>query len=142
MILPFNNTLQLQLQFGHDPFTMFVLLHRGHIPGMDVTLLVLIILMVLTSYQNLSQVHHRHEAVAKFDKLFGHNFYSFHACILTVKEQEHYGIYQCIPTATHTTRQLLGEWVVIEIVFEYTQVVVYQNLLDLLPINPLLPLPI
>ena len=90
MILTFNNTLQLQLQFAHGPFTKFVLLYRVFIPGLDVTLLVLIALMVLTSYQNLSQVHHRHEAVAKFDKLFGHNFYSFHACILTVNiEQEH-----------------------------------------------------
>ena len=49
MILPFNNTLQLQLQFGHGPFTKFVLLYQGFIPGMDVKLLVLIALMVLTS---------------------------------------------------------------------------------------------
>ena len=77
MILQFNNNLQLQLQFGHGPFTKGVLLYRGFIPGMDVTLLVLTALMALTSYQNLSQVRHRQEAVANFNKLFGHNFNSF-----------------------------------------------------------------
>ena len=77
IILPFNNNLQLQLQFGHGPFTKCVLLYRAFIPGMDVTVLVITALMVLTSYQNLSQVRHRHEAVANYNKLYGHNFNSF-----------------------------------------------------------------